>query len=61
MEPAAQQIAISDAAQAHLRKLLDTQEEGTNIRMLVVNPDMPNAECGDLIAHRMPWKKVMLK
>ena len=46
MEQATQQIAISDAAQAHFRKLLDTQEEGTNIRIFVVNPGAPNAECG---------------
>ena len=46
MEQATQQIAISDAAQAHFRKLLDTQEEGTNIRIFVVNPGTPNAECG---------------
>ncbi|CWW92573.1 gluconate transport associated protein [Haemophilus influenzae] len=46
MEQATQQIAISDAAQARFRKLLDTQEEGTNIRIFVVNPGTPNAECG---------------
>ena len=46
MEQATQQIDISDAAQAHFRKLLDTQEEGTNIRIFVVNPGTPNAECG---------------
>ncbi|HHE8875720.1 Fe-S biogenesis protein NfuA [Haemophilus influenzae] len=46
MEQATQQIAISDVAQAHFRKLLDTQEEGTNIRIFVVNPGTPNAECG---------------
>ena len=40
------QISISDAAQAHFRKLLDNQEEGTNIRIFVVNPGTPNAECG---------------
>ncbi|MBN6709844.1 Fe-S biogenesis protein NfuA [Haemophilus haemoglobinophilus] len=40
------QIAISDAAQAHFRRLLDQQEEGTNIRIFVVNPGTPNAECG---------------
>ncbi|BFU60800.1 MULTISPECIES: Fe-S biogenesis protein NfuA [Rodentibacter] len=39
-------IIISEAAQAHFRKLLDTQEEGTNIRIFVVNPGTPNAECG---------------
>ena len=41
-----EQIFISDAAQAHFRKLLDTQEEGTNIRIFVVNPGTPGAECG---------------
>ncbi|SEQ22577.1 Fe-S biogenesis protein NfuA [Basfia succiniciproducens] len=41
-----QQIQISDAAQGHFRKLLDQQEEGTNIRIFVVNPGTPNAECG---------------
>ncbi|OOF54909.1 Fe-S biogenesis protein NfuA [Rodentibacter genomosp. 2] len=41
-----EQIAISNAAQEHFRKLLDTQEEGTNIRIFVVNPGTPNAECG---------------
>lgn len=41
-----EQIAISKAAQEHFRKLLDTQEEGTNIRIFVVNPGTPNAECG---------------
>ncbi|AIB45147.1 TPA: Fe-S biogenesis protein NfuA [Haemophilus influenzae] len=46
MEQATQQIAISDVAQAHFRKLLDTQEEGTNIRIFVVNPGTLNAECG---------------
>ena len=39
-----EQIFISDAAQAHFRKLLDTQEEGTNIRIFVVNPGTPGAE-----------------
>ena len=41
-----EQIAISEAAPAHFRKLLSTQEEGTNIRIFVVNPGTPNAECG---------------
>ena len=41
-----QQITISDAAQVHFRKLLDQQEEGTNIRIFVVNPGTPGAECG---------------
>ncbi|HBO39361.1 MAG TPA: Fe-S biogenesis protein NfuA, partial [Pasteurellaceae bacterium] len=29
------QITISEAAQAHFRKLLDQQEDGTNIRIFV--------------------------
>ena len=41
-----QQITISDAAQVHFRKLLDQQETGTNIRIFVVNPGTPGAECG---------------
>lgn len=41
-----QNIVISDAAQQHFRKLLDQQEEGTNIRIFVVNPGTPSAECG---------------
>lgn len=39
-------ITISDAAQAHFRELLNKQEDGTNIRVFVVNPGRPNAECG---------------
>lgn len=39
-------ITISDAAQTHFRKLLDQQEEGTNIRIFVVNPGTAGAECG---------------
>ncbi|QBQ64177.1 Fe-S biogenesis protein NfuA [Actinobacillus indolicus] len=39
-------ITISDVAQSHFRKLLDQQEEGTNIRIFVVNPGTPSAECG---------------
>ncbi|MDG2914778.1 Fe-S biogenesis protein NfuA [Bisgaard Taxon 10/6] len=39
-------IKISEPAQAHFRKLLESQEEGTNIRIFVVNPGTPNAECG---------------
>ena len=39
-------ITISDDAQAHFRRLLEQQEEGTNIRIFVVNPGTPGAECG---------------
>ena len=39
-------ITISDTAQSHFRRLLDQQEEGTNIRIFVVNPGTPSAECG---------------
>ncbi|MDH2997424.1 Fe-S biogenesis protein NfuA [Pasteurellaceae bacterium LFhippo2] len=39
-------ITISQPAQEHFRRLLDQQEEGTNIRIFVVNPGTPSAECG---------------
>jgi Fe/S biogenesis protein NfuA len=39
-------ITITEAAQAHFGKLLEQQPEGTNIRVFVVNPGTPNAECG---------------
>ena len=39
-------ISISDTAQAHFRKLLEKQPGGPNIRVFVVNPGTPNAECG---------------
>ncbi|STL85258.1 putative thioredoxin-like protein [Escherichia coli] len=49
-------IRISDAAQAHFAKLLANQEEGTQIRVFVINPGTPNAECGVSYCPRMPWK-----
>ncbi len=39
-------ITISDNAQSHFKKLLDQQDEGTHIRIFVVNPGTPRAECG---------------
>jgi len=39
-------IRISDTAQSHFAKLLAGQEEGTQIRVFVINPGTPNAECG---------------
>ena len=39
-------INISESAQAHFSKLLSQQAEGTNIRVFVVNPGTPQAECG---------------
>ena len=39
-------ISISDAAQAHFRKLLEKQPDGTNIRVFVMNAGTQNAECG---------------
>ena len=39
-------ISISSSAQQHFVKLLSSQPEGTNIRVFVVNPGTPNAECG---------------
>lgn len=41
-----QHISITPAAQAHFKKLLAHQEDGTNIRIFVVNPGTPSAECG---------------
>lgn len=48
-----QKIMISDAAQAHFRRLLDQQEEGTHIRIFVVNPGTPMLNVVCLIAHPM--------
>jgi Fe/S biogenesis protein NfuA len=39
-------ISISDAAQGHFCKLLEKQEPDTNIRVFVVSPGTPGAECG---------------
>jgi Fe/S biogenesis protein NfuA len=39
-------ITISESAQAHFCKLLEKQVENTNIRVFVMNPGTPNAECG---------------
>lgn len=39
-------ITISENAQAHFRKLLEKQVDNTNIRVFVMNPGTPNAECG---------------
>ncbi|AAP95348.1 Fe-S biogenesis protein NfuA [[Haemophilus] ducreyi] len=39
-------ISISEAAQAHFRCLLEQQEPNTHIRIFVVNPGTPSAECG---------------
>ncbi|WP_024872497.1 Fe-S biogenesis protein NfuA [Tolumonas lignilytica] len=39
-------ITISESAQAHFRKLLEKQAENTHIRVFVMNPGTPNAECG---------------
>ncbi len=39
-------ITITEAAQAHFGKLLAQQEEGTNIRVFVINPGTSKAECG---------------
>ncbi|ODP99922.1 Fe-S biogenesis protein NfuA [Salinivibrio sp. SS2] len=40
------EVKISENAQSHFVKLLEQQPEGTNIRVFVVNPGTPNAECG---------------
>ena len=39
-------ITITESAQAHFCKLLEKQVENTNIRVFVMNPGTPNAECG---------------
>ncbi len=40
-------INISDSARIHFIKLLESQDDSTNdIRVFVVNPGTPNAECG---------------
>lgn len=39
-------ITISQAAQAHFKKLLANQSEGTQIRIFVMHPGTMNAECG---------------
>lgn len=39
-------INISESAQVHFGKLLSQQEEGTNIRVFVINPGTSKAECG---------------
>lgn len=39
-------ITITENAQSHFAKLLEQQPENTNIRVFVVNPGTPNAECG---------------
>jgi Fe/S biogenesis protein NfuA len=39
-------IEITAVAQAHFANLLAPQKEGTNIRVFVINPGTPKAECG---------------
>jgi len=39
-------IEITPVAQEHFAKLLAAQKEGTNIRVFVINPGTPKAECG---------------
>ncbi|MDP4535636.1 Fe-S biogenesis protein NfuA [Alkalimonas collagenimarina] len=39
-------ITISETAQSHFVTLLAKQPAGTHIRVFVVNPGTPNAECG---------------
>lgn len=39
-------IHITYIAQEHFVKLLANQPPGTQIRVFVMNPGMPNAECG---------------
>lgn len=39
-------IDITPSAELHFRKLLEPQKEGTSIRIFVINPGTPKAECG---------------
>ncbi|AEW44755.1 iron-sulfur protein which is able to transfer its [4Fe-4S] iron-sulfur cluster to apo-aconitase [Serratia symbiotica str. 'Cinara cedri'] len=39
-------IYITDAAQEHLTRLLEKQSQDTQIRIFVINPGTPIAECG---------------
>lgn len=39
-------IEITPSAEEHFRKLLAPQKEGTSIRIFVINPGTPKAECG---------------
>lgn len=39
-------ITVSESAQAHFNKLLESQPEGTQVRVFVTNPGTASAECG---------------
>ncbi len=39
-------IKITSPGQEHFKKLLSSQDDGTGIRVFVVNPGTPHAECG---------------
>ena len=39
-------IEITPIAQAHFKNLLKPQKKGTNIRVFVIHPGTPKAECG---------------
>lgn len=47
-------IRISDAAQAHFAKLLANQEEGTQIRVFVINPGTLTQSAAFLIVRPTP-------
>ncbi len=57
MEEQTIHISISNAAQAHFARLLEQQEEGTNIRIFVVNPGTPGQNAVSLTAHPMQLKR----
>lgn len=50
-------ITITDAAQSHFAKLLANQEEGTQIRVFVINPGHQLLNAVFPIAHRMRLKQ----
>jgi Fe/S biogenesis protein NfuA len=39
-------ITITEPAQAHFKRLLEKQSAGTQVRVFVINPGTPSAECG---------------
>lgn len=53
-------IRISDSAQAHFAKLLANQEEGTQIRVFVINRALRMQNVVSLIVLRMLWKQLTL-
>ena len=53
-------IRISDSAQAHFAKLLANQEEGTQIRVFVINPALRMQNVVSPIVRQTRWKQLTL-